>query len=1225
MASRNKTNDTLTISEKLNQSAYSCYSSATIVPSGDRSTATGLKRFFAAALLSSSSIMVLSSPASALGPAACNPVMPANGTTVNCTGVTTSSQDFTGDDLTIVADENFSQDTSTNVIGVQRVNAGIFITGSGGTIRHSGTIRTGEVPEGAGGPYGRHNGLYIIGGAGDVTAENTATGSITTTAAESAGIQVSATTGTSTAINRGTLLTQGRDSYGVASSNANVAISQNFGTVTTQGYQSHGLYSYTSTTSGSATSTNAAGATINISGDQTAAVIAIAKTGNGTATASSAGTINVAGDDSTGGVAAIAVDGAANASNTGRINLLSVDVDRVNGVGYADVGVFAASHAASSSNGVGGSIVDTGAGTSIGVYATTASINPFVGPVMGGAIPAGATATGTNDGTITLTGDQSIGIVVNGSGGTSTATNNGSVTVTGNYVAGISTSGETTTVNNTGSVAVTGNGSYGVRARSISKDTTNVTNSGTITQSGGFGMTRYGATAIFASGPTVNITNTAAGTITGTDTAIRVGYSATATIINNGTINGDVVGNSRRKLMVPGPAPSPELLGMPLRGGKVAITNTGTINGQVAPGYTNSATITNTGGTIGDGTYATHTGYADDVVTITGSGNVIKGAFRDDGGSGAGKNVINFNQSDTLTLNGASRGYAFFGFETANFNSGTTVIAQERGIGTFSKNGSRVNVNAGATLTTSSKGLGIYTNLLTVSGRGATRGTLQAPAGSRINVTGGDTTFEAGGRFRVGVASDKSAGYLNGGSGTVTFNSGSEIYADVTRGITLTEGVPGIKIAGVDAGEGGMIVDNNAGGVKVYDNTVIFSFTSEVRNNSELYLIAKRELRAKVATTNGGGRTNAEKIATAIDEFIDSAPTDNVIVRYLAQFPVDQQEQKLFELVKDSLPSESGASGSSTVASTDMVLDLIMDRLSGGGFTVVDSGERQTGVAAGEQFLGGPGNWALWGRAGASFAEFEPSGVNGFDSDTYAVSLGVDGDMTNDLRMGVALFYSDTKVDETGTGANSNQDIEGYGVLVYGTYRPEDFYVNATVGFGVNEYDSRRNAAGGVNTANYDGTQFMSRVEVGKVFTEGAWDLSPHVGLRFNKVSIDGYTETGPLPTTISRQSLTSLRGVLGVSGRYTHVLEDGAKLIPEAYVRGLQELAGPNDAITGNVVGGGTFISQSTERDKFSYATGVGLTYEMDDQFSVRFLYDGEFQADYQEHSITAAIRYQF
>eukprot|EP00435_Cladocopium_sp_Y103_P078682 s1_g2421.t1 len=422
-----------------------------------------------------------------------------------------------------------------------------------------------------------------------------------------------------------------------------------------------------------------------------------------------------------------------------------------------------------------------------------------------------------------------------------------------------------------------------------------------------------------------------------------------------------------------------------------------------------------------------------------------------------------------------------------------------------------------------------------------------------------------------------------------------------------------------------MIVDNNAGGVPVYDNTVLFSFTSEVRTNSELFLITSRDLRARTATDNNNGRTNAKEIADAIDEFIDNAPSDNPIVTYLARFPVAEQEAALAQLVEDSLPSESGSTGSSTVVSTDMVLDLIMDRLSGGGFTVVDSGERQTGVAAGEQFLGGVGNWALWGRAGASFAEFDPSGVNGFDSDTYAVSLGLDGDINEHLRMGLAVFYSDTKVDETGTGANSNQDIEGYGLLLYGTYRPEDFYVNATLGYGLNEYDSRRSAAGGINTANYDGTQFMARAEVGKVFTHENWDLSPHVGLRFNYVDIDGYTETGILPTTVAGQSITSLRGVLGLSGRYTHTLEDGAKLIPEAYVRGLQELADPNEAITGNVVGGGSFVSQSTERDKFSYAVGGGLTYEMDDQFSLRFLYDGEFQTDYQEHSITAAVRYQF
>ncbi len=495
-------------------------------------------------------------------------------------------------------------------------------------------------------------------------------------------------------------------------------------------------------------------------------------------------------------------------------------------------------------------------------------------------------------------------------------------------------------------------------------------------------------------------------------------------------------------------------------------------------------------------------------------------------------------------------------------------------------------------------------------------GTLSVPAGSTVSISG-DTTFEAGSRFQVGIASDMDAGLLKGDGSAIAFNAGSEVFADVTQGAELGEG--GTRVATATNG----ITDN---GLTVDDNTVIYKFTHELRNaGADLFLIAKRALTAFDATTNGSGSSNAENIASAIDLFLDTAPTDNVIATYLAQFPVGEQEAQLLQLVKDSLPSESSGDGSAAIASADLVLDLITDRLSGGGSGVAEGGARQMGVAAGEKFLGGPGNWTIWGRAGASFAEFEPSGVNGFDADTYGVSLGMDGDIAQDLRMGVAVFYSDSEVDEIGVAANSNQDIEGYGVLFYGGFHPDDFYVNATAGIGLNEYDSQRRAAGGVNTANYDGTQFMGRVELGKVFSFEALDLTPHVGLRYNKISIDGYTETGPLPTTIGSQSITSLRGVFGVGWQYTHELNDGSKLIPEGYVRGLQELADPNEAITGNIVGGGTFVSQTTERDKFSYAAGAGLSYDMDDQVSLSFMYDGEFQSDYQEHSLTAAIRYQF
>jgi len=620
----------------------------------------------------------------------------------------------------------------------------------------------------------------------------------------------------------------------------------------------------------------------------------------------------------------------------------------------------------------------------------------------------------------------------------------------------------------------------------------------------------------------------------------------------------------------------------------------------------------------GDATLTANTGSAivgaiqlgDGSDTLVLAGGDVSGVTSFDGGddSSVGDGLI-----DTIRATGMTSitGTNFTNFERLDVESGAT----------FSLTDNMLTIGDG----TSATGLFIGSGGTFLAQAGTTRltgaasssGTLHVPAGAELEVTG-DTVFEAGSRFQVGVASDTDAGLLVGDGSAIIFNSGSEVYADVTSGVELTH-ANAIRVATATGG----VTDN---GLTVDDNTILYEFSHEVRNaGADLFLIVERDHQAAATTTSGNGSINAENIASAIDVFLDTAPLDNAISTYLAQFPLAEQEQRLLELVQDSLPSESGSAGSNTVTSTDMVIDLIMDRLSGGGFTVADSGERQTGFAAGELFLGGPGNWALWGRAGASFAEYEPSGVNGFDADTYGLSVGFDGDVAQDLRMGLAVFYSSTAVDEIGVAANSNQDIEGYGVLFYGAYHPGDFYVNATAGFGMSEYDSRRLAAGGVNTANYDGNQFMSRVELGKVFSDGDWEYSPHVGLRYNEVSIDGYTETGTLPTTIGSQDLTSLRGVLGVSVRYTHVLDGGAKLIPEAYIRGLHEFGDPNEAIVGNIVGGGSFISQTMGRDRFSSSAGAGLTFEVDDQVSLNLLYDGEFQSDYKEHSLSASIRYQF
>lgn len=824
-----------------------------------------------------------------------------------------------------------------------------------------------------------------------------------------------------------------------------------------------------------------------------------------------------------------------------------------------------------------------------------------------------ATAVNRAGGSIVMSGDFQTGLEARSDGGTATGTNHASIHVTSDDSngTGMTVRGSTVHATNNGTITVEATEyATGINAISSSPTTTNVVNNGTITVTSEEGY----STGIFADGPTIYVTNSEGATISSDYAAIAIGYAQGGEIVNSGDITGHILSTSGRKRIR-------------LGANDVTIENTGTIDGMIDFRFANNTHVINDGGTVGDGTNAISVGHGESVVDIIGSGNDINGALvaldEIDEPDAIGPDVIiplgaspeihstlNFSQDDTLTLDKGAEHVSIAYFDEINFNKGTTVFD---GTNVWSPNG-EANINASATVTTSSDMLILAVAQLTMSGKDATRGTLRAAANSTIQVTG-DVVFDAGGRFTVGVAGDGEAGKLVA-NGSVTFEEGSEIYADLTKDLDLT---PGGELLVVD-GKGGL-TDNGLG---IYDNSILYDFTADQRD-TKLYLLVERMMTALGATNNNNGRSNAQSIADAIDKFLEGAPTDNPIVQYLSQFPVEEQEAQLYKLVQDSLPSEANADGSSTVVTSDMVLDLIMDRLNASGFGVADLGSGETGLSAGDTMLGGDYKLALWGRIGGAKAEYTPSNINGFDSDTFAATMGIDGEFMPDFRAGIAVFYTTSDIDENGAGANSSQTIDSYGALLYGTYKPEDYYVTGTLGFGLNKYDSTRLALGGANVAEYDGAQFMARVEGGKIFDFGQWEVTPQAGLRLNHVTIDGYTETGPLPTTVNGQDITSVRGMAGVGLRYEADLGGGAKIIPEAYLRGLQELADPNEAITGSIVGGGSFVSQSEERDRFSLAAGAGLTYEVDEQLSLRVLYDGEFQSDYQEHALTAAIRFEF
>lgn len=776
--------------------------------------------------------------------------------------------------------------------------------------------------------------------------------------------------------------------------------------------------------------------------------------------------------------------------------------------------------------------------------------------------------------------------------------NKGTISVYSDETYGVHLRGNTVELTNSGTISTTGEYSHAVVARSESIATTTIDNSGTIEATGD------DADAIRASGPTVNIANTGTGVISSSDgAAIYADETKYVSIVNDGEITGDILVAAYGEYGYEG---------------TVEITHTGSVDGNIdtSLGYSDD-TILIDGGTI---TGAVYTGDGIDEVTVTGEGvDLGKGIHATESGitllyaPSSNNAYLTFGHSGTITLDDGIEGWAISHFDTVDIDSGKLML-DGFGIHTSYSEGT-VSVAEGATLGVTGEGADIAGHL-------DVTGTVDIGLGGFLDASG-NVGFGEGSTFRTDISST-GAGVIYGDK--VGFSEGSTIRVDVVGGLS---GVVGddILIASADSVDG--VTDSGAG---VKDNTILFDFLKvmdgeviETGSADDLFLRVQLAETAEDTELDHSGRVNLVNLAKAIDKYISTQPIDSPLTKWLAQFETeDEQRAALLKVVEDTLPSESNAEGSSAMASTDLIFDMIMDRISGGGFAVANNAG-DTGLAAGDELLGGEGKWALWGRVGGLKAEYTPSGVNGYDTDMWGVTGGVDGEVAANIRLGVSAFYTSADIDENGAGANATTTLDSYGAVLYASYRPGAWYVNGSLGYGFNSYDSRRSSLGGVNVADYDGSQFVARTEVGRMFTAGQWDVTPNVGLRYNLVDVDAYTETGPLPTSIDSRTVESLRAAGGVNLRYTAELEGGSKLIPELGVKVLSELADPDEAITGSVVGGGSFVTQTTPRDDVSYGVLGGLTFEGSNGITLRVTYDGEFQSDYEEQSLSAAVRIAF
>ena len=140
---------------------------------------------------------------------------------------------------------------------------------------------------------------------------------------------------------------------------------------------------------------------------------------------------------------------------------------------------------------------------------------------------------------------------------------------------------------------------------------------------------------------------------------------------------------------------------------------------------------------------------------------------------------------------------------------------------------------------------------------------------------------------------------------------------------------------------------------------------------------------------------------------------------------------------------------------------------------------------------------------------------NSSDVDSQLLTLGIDYRFRNDLVGGLAFSYAATTTDY---GSDRGKlDNLGFLLMAYGSYFRDNWYVDASVGLGGDDYEQTRRLVCDASCvqafdqsaeSKFNGDQTTLMLSSGYNWHREAWTISPFLQLASITVDIDNYRET---------------------------------------------------------------------------------------------------------------------
>lgn len=646
----------------------------------------------------------------------------------------------------------------------------------------------------------------------------------------------------------------------------------------------------------------------------------------------------------------------------------------------------------------------------------------------------------------------------------------------------------------------------------------------------------------------------------------------------------------------------------------------------------------NPGGTVSGGT-------GSDTINITGAVVSTNGAISgfetiDVGGNtlAVGHSVTGLNIADntgldvnsgTLNINdggsvtgaihstgGAGTGTVDFGQDTngGTFNIGGIIEDVNLTVtsGTVSTNGSALGANSSlGNVTTAVAGTLSLSDNITSGGNLTNAGTTQINAGATLTV---NDHIASAGTLDFGIDSNAGTGNMVVTAGDVDF-TGARITASIGSGAIVSNGTEYLIANGttqVNAGTGQTAT-------VVTDNSFIWNFTladgsqAEVTtggaDNTEMYLVTSMANSiAQVSDTSNNAIVGNVILALA-------GTSNTQLQAVVNNFNTASSKQELNNVFESVQPTVDGGHVVGAFNVSHKSLDLARVRLAS-----LRSG--QTGMSAGD----GVYTSNFWARGFGQMAEQDSrDGIDGYESDSYGFSAGIDNNITDQLQLGVAFTYADTEVDSNNIN-RTNTAINSYQATLYGDYDVGNAtYINGMLGYTYGTNNTLRRNVGGISglnaSADFDSSQITAQMETGVDLNAGNGIIvTPSALMNYVHYATDSYTETGAGGANLSvdNDNLDMFEVGIGMDASMQFRNPNKATVLEPAIRAGYRyDVIGDAIETTSRFTGGGaSFKTEGFDPAQSTFNLGSSLSYFKEGDWSLTIDYDYEIKEDYDAHS---------